>query len=246
MEVIDRRVWQGQVSSNWRHREAAANSVLKYVESGAQEMCKKEGTSKTMYLAMCEFARNCCDDKILSIYFTGLKILQQALAPPICGPDVTPHMVNQTLKEFAPVLIGKTQELNSKASEVSLATLLSIYKHPAAEPKGLTSEIMKKCTQGRGIAKEPPRVPLSLMQIAVRAYHSLPAVHKEYKSLTQNLFAPCLTHASEQVRLKAIDCLIFLGEENPKFVDQAIAEQEGIRPIMYDIIKERRAVFNKD
>lgn len=35
MDVIDPRIWQGQASVNWRHRESAAQSVLNYVGNEA-------------------------------------------------------------------------------------------------------------------------------------------------------------------------------------------------------------------
>lgn len=91
-----------------------------------------EGKSKRLFLAAMEMAKIACEDKILSIYFTGLKILSTALAPPVCGNDVSPRLVQKVLGEFAPILIGKVSEMNLRSRDISLHTLLSIYKHPAA------------------------------------------------------------------------------------------------------------------
>jgi centrosomal protein CEP104 len=62
-----------------------------------------------------------------------LKIISTALAPPICGNDVSPQTVNKVLKEFTPLLLLKIEELNYRARDISLHTLLSIYRHPAAK-----------------------------------------------------------------------------------------------------------------
>jgi len=73
-----------------------------------------------LFLALMEFARLCCNDKILQIYYDGLKILGTSLAPPICGPDVSPAMINKAIKDFVPVLMEKIAEMNSRAKEISL------------------------------------------------------------------------------------------------------------------------------
>lgn len=62
-----------------------------------------------------EFAKKCCEDKILQIYYDGLKIFGTSLAPPICGPDVSPAMINKAIKDFVPILISKIEEMNSRA-----------------------------------------------------------------------------------------------------------------------------------
>jgi centrosomal protein CEP104 len=66
------------------------------VEAGLP--AKYKGQSKQFFEAVVEFARNCCTDKVLSVYFMGLSIFQSALAPPICGPDVSPQSVNNAIK----------------------------------------------------------------------------------------------------------------------------------------------------
>ena len=49
--------------------------------------------------------------------------------------------------------------------------------------------------------------------------------------------------------MKAVDGLIFIEQELPEsrdVIEQIIAEQEGVRPILHDIIKERREKFSKE
>jgi centrosomal protein CEP104 len=55
------------------------------------------GRSKKLFLACMETAKLACDDKILQIYYIGLKILSTALAPPVCGRDVSPKLINSVL-----------------------------------------------------------------------------------------------------------------------------------------------------
>lgn len=90
------------------------------------------GKSKKLFLASLEMAKIATEDKILSIYNIGLKILSTALAPPICGSDVSPKLIRKVLSEFTPLLINKISELNFRAREISMFTLLSIYNHPVS------------------------------------------------------------------------------------------------------------------
>jgi len=55
-----------------------------------------------------EFARINAEDKVLQIYYTSLKIMTIALAPPICGDDVPVALINKTLQKIMPTLIEKS------------------------------------------------------------------------------------------------------------------------------------------
>ena len=55
-----------------------------------------------------------------------MKILSTALAPPICGTDVSPQIINKAIKEFLPILIEKIQRISSKD--------LDHQKHPSKKP----------------------------------------------------------------------------------------------------------------
>jgi len=92
----------------------------------------QNGKSKKLFLACMEMVKLAIEDKVLSIYFISLKLLTTALAPPICGTDVTPKLIVKVLSEFTPTLINKISEMNSRARDISMHTIISIHKHPAA------------------------------------------------------------------------------------------------------------------
>jgi centrosomal protein CEP104 len=58
-----------------------------------------------------EFARINAEDKVLQIYYTSLKIISIALAPPICGDDVPVAVINKSLQKLMPILIEKSINL---------------------------------------------------------------------------------------------------------------------------------------
>lgn len=74
-----------------------------------------------------EFARINAEDKVLQIYYTSLKIITIALAPPICGDDVPAAVINKSLQKLMPILIEKStfifylkSFLNKRTCEISL------------------------------------------------------------------------------------------------------------------------------
>lgn len=80
-------------------------------------------------------AQQACRDKLLQIYFLGLKILGQALHPSICGDDIPHKLINQTLRPFIIMLIDKISELNFRARDISLHSLIGMFRHPAMDIK---------------------------------------------------------------------------------------------------------------
>lgn len=108
-------------------------------------IAKYIGKTKNLFLACIELARIICQDKILEIYFIGLRILTTCLAPPVCGDDIQPAIVNKVLTEFAPILIEKISELNFKARDVSLHTLLTIFQHQSVSLQVLIEACMDLC-----------------------------------------------------------------------------------------------------
>jgi len=143
LEIFGADVWKAIHASSWRVRRAAAQAVLNYIEMPLN--AKYIGKSKNLFLACVEIARMISNDRILEIYFLGLKILSTCLAPPICGEDVHPSIVNKVLVEFVPILVKKISELNYKARDVSMHTLISLFKHQAADIYVLIDNCLDLC-----------------------------------------------------------------------------------------------------
>jgi hypothetical protein len=92
------KLWTALHSETWRHRESAAQAFLEFLQSPLKK--KYIGKTKKLFLAACDVAQIACRDKLLQIYFIGLKILQTAMAPPICGDDIPPKVINNAVKPF--------------------------------------------------------------------------------------------------------------------------------------------------
>jgi centrosomal protein CEP104 len=61
-------------------------AVLQYIELPLNS--RHIGKSQNLFLACVEMARLISEDKILEIYFIGLRIISTCLAPPVCGNEI--------------------------------------------------------------------------------------------------------------------------------------------------------------
>ena len=97
--VCGARLWNALHSDSWRHREAAANAFFNYLTSEKVERkwLRDAAGRKQLFKATMMVARVACMDKLLQIYFIGLKTLGRALNPPICTVDIPAKMVNREI-----------------------------------------------------------------------------------------------------------------------------------------------------
>lgn len=129
LNVTGFRLWSALNSSqSWRQREAAAQAFLNYLESGGADRFKMQNTVK-LFQASMKVANACCFDKLLQVYFTGLKILNLALKPPICGEEIHAREVNKELQPFIKMLLGKVEELNYRVRDLTKESLIGVYRN---------------------------------------------------------------------------------------------------------------------
>ena len=67
------------------------------------------------------------------------------MGPPVRGKEIDDELINKSLKVFAPILIKKIEELNSRARVISVYTLLSLFKHPDADILALIDACLDIC-----------------------------------------------------------------------------------------------------
>ncbi|EGR30972.1 hypothetical protein IMG5_119870 [Ichthyophthirius multifiliis] len=247
LQIFGTQCWTALYSENWRHREASAQAVLNFIEMPLPEKYLN-GNSKLLFLACMEMAKTASEDKILQIYFIGLKILSTALAPPVCGSDVSPKIINQALKEFTPMLINKVAELNFRSRDISLHTLLSIYKHPVAEIGQLISACLEICIENPNFQslyippyKQPYRLMMARLEIVLNIIQESGYDERQWNWLDvfQFLLAPCLFHPSNEVRLLSIELIIALYQLLGQEVRDAVDLIENLKPNLVELIYHR-------
>jgi len=74
--VCGAKLWNALHSDTWRHREAAAQAYLEYLQSDLpQKYLTDPAKRRSLFVATMLIAKVACLDKLLQIYFVGLKIL---------------------------------------------------------------------------------------------------------------------------------------------------------------------------
>ena len=110
-------------------------------------------------------AKVACLDRLLQIYFIGLKTLSKALSPPICDGSIPTKVVNKEVQPFVGILVEKIEELNYRARDISLNSLIEIFKGPQIHISMLIEKIMDFNDKGLGAAKAPWRIILGRLDI---------------------------------------------------------------------------------
>jgi hypothetical protein len=97
-----------------------------------------------------------------------LTVLATCLAPPVCGNELDPILIQKSVNYFIPIIIKKISELNFRARDVSLATLIQIFKHPALHIGDLVKGCMDIVEQQEGGVspdKQPWNILLARLEI---------------------------------------------------------------------------------
>ena len=87
------------------------------------------------------------------------------MSPPICGDDIPHKVINTTLKPFIQLLIDKISELNYRARDISLNSLIEIFRHPAMDIRQLIEGIMDITEKGPSPDKVQWRIILARLEI---------------------------------------------------------------------------------
>jgi centrosomal protein CEP104 len=174
--------------------------------------------------------------------------LSTALAPPVCGSDVSPVLINKILKEFLPILLEKIAELNFRARDISMHTLISIFKHPAAKIGNLVDSTIDIGRMDPNfpslfvpVDKQQMRIVLARLEILLQLVQEFGYDHREWNWIEpfNLLVVPSLFHSNADIRLVATELVVafyqLIGEE----VRDTINRTENIKPMMLEQINAK-------
>lgn len=178
----------------------------------------------------------------------GLKILSTALAPPVCGSDVSPVLINKILKEFLPILLEKIAELNFRARDISMHTLISIFKHPAAKVGHLVDSTIDIGRMDPNfpslfvpVDKQQMRIVLARLEILLQLVQEFGYDQREWNWIEpfNLLVIPSLFHSNADIRLVATELVVafyqLIGEE----VRDTVNRTENLKPMMLEQINAK-------
>jgi centrosomal protein CEP104 len=206
LRVCGVRFWSAIFGDNWRHREAAIRALFEFME--APLLPKYVNDTRPLFRAAIESAQLACEDKVLSVYLHGLKVLITAMEPPICDGKVTPKMVNDAVKVFIPVLLTKISELNYRARDISMHTLIELFRQPNVKVGPLVEYMMSVTAPGeKPVEKQPWRIILPRLEILLHIVQEFGVDAKEWnwKEVFHMLVTPCFSHANADIRMACVE-----------------------------------------
>jgi centrosomal protein CEP104 len=214
LRVVGVRLWSCLYSDNWRHREAAVQAFLEFIE--APLIPKYEEDTRNLFRAAIDIAVIASEDKVMPIYLYGLKILITAMSSPICDKKVTPKMINEAMRIFIPILLDKVSEFNYRARDISMNTLIELFRHPKIKVGPLIEYIMNLAnTNGVHLEKQPWRIILSRLEILMHIIQEFGVNESEWKwkDVLNSLIFPLLSHANSDVRNTCVEIIIGFYEK---------------------------------
>lgn len=258
IDVFGYNVWNAFYSTSWRLRLAAAEAVLDYIRMPL--IARYQGKTKLLFLACIEMCRITSEDKVLEIYLTGLKILKVAMKPPVCGNDIPVAIVNKVLSEFAAILIKKIGEFNTKARDISLASLMEIFSNHPTKLGILIEACMDICEKEKDyilygkaqtipVDKQQPRLVIARLEIIRYALENFgykqPPVW-DYRESFDLLLVPSLFHANNEVRAHAVDLALGMFLAVGKEIRHLIFEIGGLKQGIYEELHARMDYLEND
>lgn len=178
LRVVGVRLWSSLYSENWRHREAAIKAFLEFLESPL--LPKYQMDTRLLFKAAIDTAMIASEDRVMPIYLYGLKILITAMSSPIGDTKVTAKMINNSMRIFIPILLSKVSELNYRARDISMHTLIELFRHPSIQIGPLIDYIMSITAITEGpVEKQPWRIILARLEILLHIIQELGIKNEE-------------------------------------------------------------------
>ena len=237
------KLWNALHSDSWRHREAAAHAYLEYLssEKASKKYLQDPAGRRQLFQATMMVAKVACLDKLLQIYFIGLKTLNRALNPPICTGDIPAKLVNREAQPFVTLLAGKIQELNFRARDISLNSLLGMFKQPQVDIRTLVDFVMEVTEKGPPPHRAPWRIILARLEILHHILTEFGADQSKwdwYPALTR-LVLPSLNNANPDVRIIAIEIVVLFYRAIGEDVRTATKNTEAIKNNIRQLLTAR-------
>lgn len=160
------------------------------------------------------------------------------MSPPVCGPEISPKIINQQVKYFVPLLIEKIEELNYRARDLSHNNLISIFRHPAVDIRILIEGIMDITEKGKPPDKVEWRKIHSRLEILKHIIDEFKINDRawDWRIVYQKLVQPAFFHQNNDVRLMAIELTTTLYKITGNELRNMVMSIENLKPNLLHLI----------
>ena len=243
LTVTGVRLYSSLIGDDWKMREAAVRAFLDYIENPLNSRYLNK--TFPLFQAAIEISKLTCDDKVIQIYLEGLKILQTCLAPPVCGNDIDPTYIQKSVKYFLPIYIKKISEFNDKQRDLTLKTVIDIFRHPALNVGELVKACLDIVENNDGVTpdKQPWNILLARLEIILRILdeYGINEDLWDWYNVFVELIIPSLFHQKPDCRLVAVEICAILY----KYVGSDIRSLINSNNIKHNLKDQINKKFNE-
>ena len=237
------RLYSALIGDDWKMREAAVRAFLEFIENPLPSRYLYK--SFPLFQTCIEICKLTCDDKVIQIFIEGLKLLKTCLAPPICGNDVEPSFIQKSIRYFLPIYIKKISEFNDKQRDLTLRTIIDIFRHPALNIGDLVKACLDIVEINNGVTpdKQPWNVLLARLEIILHILDEY-GINEElwdWYNVFVELIVPSLFHQKPDCRITAEEICVVLY----KFVGSDISkESQNAGQLNNNLENDAKAIEN--
>ena len=189
-----------------------------------------------------------CDDKVVQIYLDGIKIQATALAPPVCGNDIDPNLIQKSTQIFIPKFIKKISELNLRARDLTMTTLIAIFKHPALNIGDLIKGCMDILEKKDGITpdKQPWNILLARLEVILHVLEEYGIDENcwDWYPVFTELIIPSLFNQNPDCRMVAVELCVILYKLVGDDIKIIINDVDNLKPNLRESINNRFDEFD--
>ena len=206
------RLYSALIGDDWKMREAAVRAFLEFIENPLPGRYLYK--SFPLFQTCIEICKLTCADKVVQIFIEGLKLMKTCLAPPVCGNDVEPSFIQKSIRYFLPIYIKKISEFNDKQRDLTLKTIIDIFRHPALNVGDLVKACLDIVENNDGVTpdKQPWNVLLARLEIILHILDEYGINENlwDWYNVFVELIVPSLFHQKPDCRITAEEICVIL------------------------------------
>ena len=235
------RLYSALIGDDWKMREAAVRAFLEFIENPLPSRYLYK--SFPLFQTCIEICKLTCDDKVIQIFIEGLKLLKTCLAPPVCGNDVEPSFIQKSIRYFLPIYIKKISEFNDKQRDLTLRTIIDIFRHPALNIGDLVKACLDIVEINNGITpdKQPWNVLLARLEIILHVLdeYGINEDLWDWYNVFVELIVPSLFHQKPDCRITAEEICVVLYRFVGSDIRNIINGLNNIKPNMKERLNNK-------
>ena len=235
------RLYSALIGDDWKMRDAAVRAFLEFIENPLPGRYLYK--SFPLFQTCIEICKLTCSDKVVQIFIEGLKLLKTCLAPPVCGNDVEPSFIQKSIRYFLPIYIKKISEFNDKQRDLTLRTIIDIFRHPALNVGDLVKACLDIVENNDGVTpdKQPWNVLLARLEIILHILDEYGINENlwDWYNVFVELIVPSLFHQKPDCRIIAEEICVVLYKFVGSDIRNIINGLNNIKPNLKERLNKK-------